>query len=313
MRYSNYIIIRFKHGFALDGNLIGKSIRFNSRNYEFRLMLPKLDDDGFLKNPLSFHITGFDFGKHEWGNCSRSCTSDGKILELKPTVHAVGLYLTSNELISTSVITDIRHKVEKCLDMIYFIKTGALRAENLSATSLISDFVYASYDEIKQSFIPTFECSISLELSPTPRITLKDLIFIIKNIDKDISIQYELLNNAIKHQFLHQYRDCVLTSATIIEITLKRELIKYLKTQINSTRVIDDLIKEISGFSKIIEKLKKYGVQYDSKICNIIKDATISCRNKIIHSGDNATREQAVAAVKHAREILEFYHVDYFE
>lgn len=313
MRYSNYIIVRFKHGFALDGYLIGKSIKFNSGNCGFRLMLPKLDDDGFLKNPLPFHTTGFDFDEHGWGNCSRTCTSDGKIIELKPTVHAVGLYLYSNELICTSVITDIRHKIEKCLDIIYFIKPGALRTENLSITSLISDFVSASYDEIKQSFKPTFECSLSIELYPTPRITLKDLILIIKNIDKDISIQYELLSNAIKHQIMHQYRDCVLTSATIIEITLKRELIKYLKTQITSTRVIDDLVKEITGFSKIIEKLKKYGVRYDSKICNIIKDSTILCRNKIIHSGENATREQAVTAVQHAHEILEFYHVDYFE
>lgn len=276
-------------------------------------MLPKLDDEGFLINPLPFHITGFDFGDHEWGNCSRSCTSDGKIIELKPTVHAVGLYLISNEKINTSVLIDIRHKVEKCLNMIYFIKTGALRNVNLSANSLISDFVCANYDEIKQSFKPTFECSICLELFPTPRITLKDLTFIIRNIDKNISIQYELLNNAIKQNFLHQYRDCVLTCATIIEITLKRELIKYLKTQIISTNVIDDLVKEISGFSKIIEKLKKYGLEYDSKICNIIKESTISCRNKIIHSGAAATKEQADAAVNHAREILKFYNVDYFE
>ena len=89
---------------------------------------------------------------------------------------------------------------------------------------------------------------------------------------------------------------------------MKRSLIQSISLNVYNQNLVDKLIKDANGYSKINEYLKMF-----SLVPPIDAKSVFKIRNRIIHGGYSSNEEDALISLKVAKGMITNYNVPLFE
>lgn len=146
---------------------------------------------------------------------------------------------------------------------------------------------------------------------PSEEVSIEEFFKIYRNINRLISLQHSLLADTERCLARGEYREVVLNCATIIEKTLKEEIISYLDKEQTGENIKKQILKHANGYNKTRKLLEDFKITIDIDY-NIISTGTIDIRNKVIHGGYFPTREEVVQAIKDAKLVIREHNVQIF-
>lgn len=311
MDYKYYCICEFRHGVYVSSRLLGKKIPIKINNIEGYILMPKLQVGGStIPSLINPHYVGADI--NSWGSISIS--GKGANMIIHPCVKAVMCVLStaldSNQ--SLSFKQQLENYISKFIKCIAGINPELIEWSSRNEESFVDPIsLWANCGE-DSKWIPTISASISLRLQYN-ELEFPCIKNILRNIQASISLQYELLINIKKDILNHKYREAILFSATIIEKTLRDEVIDYLVQSRTEEMITKYVISNIDGFQKIRKAIDDLGISSDKTRLNQIAKGSICIRNKVIHGGYHPSQEEALKAYEDARYIIDYYKVKLFE
>ena len=309
--YNFYCRCPLKHQISMDKCFIGKRIPILLLGkYNGVILFPesgKGDKDDFLFEPS---IKGVN-SSQECGICSHTWSTEaGKVLFPHFSSICFLFYIKDIDAnkIALQVIEELERLTSKFVKCISLIRPNAIRwslareEEYVEAISIAYRHRILNQEEWTQLI-----CLDPYGATTSEFLTIEEFWGIFKNISKEISLQYELLADIFQCQIRYEYREVILNCATIIEVTLKEQIDKYL----DKLRTTEDdkkyILKSIDGFNKILKATREYGISDDN--CDTIKQGTIKIRNKVIHGRYFPTKEEVEQAIEDAKQILRQYKV----
>lgn len=137
-----------------------------------------------------------------------------------------------------------------------------------------------------------------------------DIQYALDNINKDIKLQYLLLTSSYTFYYKSDFRNCVLSCATIIEICLAEFILKELKKNnigIEQDTAIQELIiKNCNGLIGLYKFLNKLNEIYLEKLSKTsLQNKICEIRNKTIHKGYVPNANESMDAIKICEYFLE--------
>lgn len=124
-------------------------------------------------------------------------------------------------------------------------------------------------------------------------------------------MQHTLLADTARCLVRGEYREVVLNCATIIEKTLKDDLISHLDKEQTGEDAKNRILKQTNGFNKTLKKLIKLELTKDLDY-ESISIGTIELRNRVIHGGYFPTTEETDQAIKDAKLVIQEHNVPIF-
>lgn len=173
-------------------------------------------------------------------------------------------------------------------------------------------------DEIDESdrFIKSFDKvggQIEINLTSiiyedTHYVSLSEFQFAISNLKNDLTIQYDLLSKAYRYSAIRDYRNALLSYATIIDCTLKQALYQAFNNS-KFEKEAKNAISKANGYKSFQELMALLKVPiYRNKAI----DSLMSLRNKVIHEGVKVSFNDIKDCRPVILEMLDFYKVQFF-
>ena len=314
-----YCPCNLKHQISIDACLVGRKfpIRILGK-YDGFVLFPifvKDEEDGFkLTNPRIDGVTGdYECTVYDCGSYFKSHNRERKEF-LHPRINylfftlEVGTSIDDDYSIRNSILEEIQQFVSK------FIKCISLIHEESITWSFTKD-IYV--DPINFSLIRNSvsgkACPL-IEIAPfsfkSHELSVKEFFYIYKNITKELSLQHELLADVERAFVRCEHREVILNCATIIEKTLRDQVIEYLEQKQTDDKIIFHIRKTLDGFSKIKKAMRNLSLPLNG--INEIESGTINLRNRIIHGGYIPNKEEAEKAIVDAKDIIKQYNVSLF-
>lgn len=319
---------QFRHGIYIDEGLLGKSIpislHLDGKVFRGKILFPglKRTDIGDsislydIISPTSFQKFGYS-AIDNWGEVRIQCKDKDKdITDILPSINGIAFIIEcSNNDFTDKIETLLESYVSKFCSELMFLHPDAFVEEFdiRGDYAVISGWAIAGKNGIK----PSATIQINLRSSTSENIQKMkvghtELLSVLRDLDKDIKLQYELLSDLIRSKKEHNYRSAVLFGAMIIEVTLKDVISQYLNDVGCDEKVKHIIEKKMrNGFSSLIDIVKELGI--DSPIHQKCKSLTIDVRNRIMHGGYMPTNEDSNNSEINARSILLHYCVPFFE
>ena len=143
------------------------------------------------------------------------------------------------------------------------------------------------------------------------RLSASDILKAIKNVNKAVSVPYDMLGNAQMNMSRHDTRAAVLNCATAIEVMLKKRIIAYFDSNAVPTCLKDHVLKKADGYRKLKDLCKSLSISL-AGMPNVQVDV-MEIRHRVIHGGRIPTFEEANTALECTRKTLAVMKEPMFE
>ena len=306
-----------KHGINIDERFLGKRIPINILEHSGFVLfpIPKCNEEyGFeLINPNIDNI----IGEYICGDYSQSLRPSTKAI-LHPRITKVYLTLKIDEDLkdeykfSQRVTQEIERLANKFIKCISIIHPSAVRWSYSKEAAYIEPIDRFSLINTVTNEDEGLAASLYFRFTnPSEEVSIEEFFKIYRNINRIISFQHSLLADTERCLARGEYREVVLNCATIIEKTLKEEIISYLDKEQTGENIKKQILKHANGYNKTRKLLEDFKITIDIDY-NKISTGTIDIRNKVIHGGYFPTREEVVQAIKDAKLVIREHNVQIF-
>lgn len=313
--FTQAFFVNLSDMFAIEGRLLGKRIRIRpSDEYVLTIVIPSIvrkSDILDLRIPGALYKYGTD--ESEWGRLNGHPIID-KVFDEIDRVDAwissviVECFAEKKDIVPS--VSEIESMGNNLVHALQIINPDAVRmySDNHSTDlCVVSSEVSLGADGKPQ---PAIHATISFD-HRKGKVSLADLKHAIMNMNKPISIPYEMLNHARVNLSRHDNRSAVLHCATAIEVALKKLIIAYLDTKVTDGPLKDYVLKQADGYSKLVELCKKCSISL-AGLPNV-KETVVDIRNRVIHGGYVPTRQEAKVAYDNTRQALTVLQTPMFE
>ena len=313
MEYKYYSICEFRHGVYVSSRLLGKKIPIKIDDVEGYILMPKLHAYNTASIPSLINPYYKDADIDSWGSVTLS--GWGRDMIVHPCIKAVMCVLLTDlhDNQSSYFNQQIENYISKFIKCIAGINPELIEWSSRNEESFVAPIsLWANCGEDSE-WIPTISIpfrSLRFQYNELEFPCIKDIL---RNIEAPISLQCELLINVKKCILDHKYRETILFSATIIEKTLRDEVVDYLVQNKTEKIITKYIISNIDGFQKIRKAIDDLGISSDKTRLNQIAKGSIYIRNRVIHGGYHPLKEEALKAYEDARYIIDYYKVNLFE
>ena len=315
MKDYNFICnCNLKHKVSIDEVLLGKQIPLKIFNkYYGYVLFPVVDIDNNCMNLLDPPIEGQNI-RNKRGDYSYTFTPSGQKV-LYPTITGICFAINLCEDVDDSkivecVIKEIEKYTSKFIKCIGVLHQSIIKWSYSNEDGYVEPIMSYEYRGIKnKKWKPLISVNILLNINPI-QLSTSDFWNIYRGLDKNITLQNELLSDVYRCIKRNEYREAVLNCAIIIEKTLKEQISLYLDKENVSVNIKKYILKQVDGFRKIVGVIKDFEIP----MCNSKNsyDGTMGVRNRIIHGGYIPTKEEVEQAIIDAKSVMEFYKVQFF-
>lgn len=315
-KYLLCIPCNLKHELKVSEVFIGKRFPLSVLGFKGFVAFPLIDnDDKYGFKLLSPQIQGLH-KRDTCGNYSQTLLPNGTV-QYHPRIARVYFVLNierniqeDNEIIR-QIIEMLETITSKCIKCISLIHPSAVHWSYTKEEGYIDSIKTYVLLDTTTKIDHGIAGSISINFTvPKEEVTLKEFLYVYRNITKNISLQYELISDVYRCVKRNEYREVILNCATIIEKTFKEQIKAYLNKENTSDIIKEHILKTADGFGKILKVMNKFGIP--SYFCAQIKKSTIDIRNKVIHGGYFPSKEEVDQAIKDAILIVNQYNVPIF-
>lgn len=136
----------------------------------------------------------------------------------------------------------------------------------------------------------------------------QQLMVAFNNLHRDVSVPYSLYESARSFLDVMDYRNCILSLATMVEVVYKQQMDKYFKENNVPVELGEYLKKNTDGLPKYQQLFKKLGIDYHYK--NI--QEVMKIRNHIIHANYIPKGRDAFDAYGAGDRFLKEYRIPMF-
>ncbi len=314
MRKCNFICkCNFKHDVYINEIFIGKRIPIKLLGkYKGEILFPILGQTADRVKLLSPQIDKL-IPQTECGMVTKFIYAGREIwhLQINALYFCVNL---SEDIKDTGRIDCITNEIERYVNN--YIKCISLIHPSAICWSYINEEnnIETIQSYFKKESLERDWCGcVSIDVkanSPTVELSNKEFWYIYKNITQDLTIQYELMSNVNRCYVRNEYREVILNCATIIEITLKKQISEYLDKICTVENVKKYILYSANAYDKIVNVMKNISIQVDC--CKRVKESTIDIRNMVIHAGYFPKKIEAEKAIEDAKLIMKQYNVPLF-
>lgn len=306
-----------KHGLYIDESFLGK-----------RIPVKILEHPGFVLFPIpqcneenAFELIAPNLdniiGEYNCGDYSQSLRLGGKPT-LRPRITKVFFTLNIDEdfdddyKFGQTITQEIERIASKFIKCISIIHPSAVRWSYSKEEAYIEPIERFSLVNTVTDKDEGLIGSIKFHITrPNEQVTTEEFFYIYRNINREISLQHTLLADTARCLVRGEYREVVLNCATIIEKTLKDDLISHLDKEQTGEDAKNRILKQTNGFNKILKKLIKLELTKDLDY-ESISIGTIELRNRVIHGGYFPTTEETDLAIKDAKLVIQEHNVPIF-
>ncbi len=303
--------IELRNRYAIDARLLGHSIRIDVLEFGcLRIILPSLvlKKDRFeLEIPRA--LEKYDSDLDNWGSV-KSFTSSGDldIMNVWISAFIVECYSDdSNSLPNSDLMQD---KVRKVIHALQIINPDAIRSLSDDCSDDLCEVTMSVFKPMLGK--PRNELRLSSNFDTRiEKISLADIKTALQNVNKTVSVPYEMLNYARINIDNRDTRAAVLNCATSIEVMLKRMIGAYFEENSTLQSLSDYVLRQTDGFDKLVGLCKVLSISVEG-ISNV-KKTVIDIRNRVIHGGYIPSKEESRKAYEDTRNALNVMKEPIFE
>lgn len=301
-----YVVIEFGNPHFIDPCLIGKRIPFSfedanisPQKLKCTILFPLRNKN--CESMLERPINNLGVIPNSWGKVEYFEPND------IPSVNAVVVAVESENKVDLGCVKNSFFiYATKILKILRFIYPNSVTRYK---TKKIINNIILQTSHNGRSCITGLEISMNIiSDAPSRWIEFKGISLALKNLNKVPSLPLELYENALDYNSEGDYRTCVLNCAILIEMLMKRSLIRNINQLVHHQKLADKIIKEANGYDKIRKYLKEL-----SLLPEICIEEVFNIRNRIMHTGYVPDKAEAFKALKISKDIISFYHVPLFE
>lgn len=136
----------------------------------------------------------------------------------------------------------------------------------------------------------------------------RQLMVAFNNLHNDISVPYSIIESARSFLDVMDYRNCILSLATMVEVVYKQKMDEYFKENNVPVELCEYLKKNTDGLPKYQQLFKKLGIDYHYKSI----EEVMKIRNHIIHANHVPKGRDAFDAYKAGDRFLNEYRIPMF-
>jgi HEPN domain-containing protein len=313
--FTHAFFVNLSDMFAVEGRLLGKRIRIHSSDeYVLTIVIPSLVRKGDI---LDLCIPGalykYRTNREEWGRLNRHPIID-KVFDEIDKVDA---------WISSVIVDCFGEKKDVAPSSSEIESMGnnlvhALQIINPDAVRMYSDNHYSNLCEVSTEvglgddgrIQPAFYITSSFD-DREGQVTFADFKQAIRNVNKSVSVPYEMLDNARVNLSRRDTRSAVLHCATAIEVALKKLTVSYLDVTVTDNSLKEYILRQADGYSRLVDLCKRCSVSLEG-LPNV-KETVVDIRNRVIHGGYIPTRQEATKAYEDTRQALAVLKTPMFE
>ena len=308
--YKSAYIVEFADRYAINGNLLGKNIVIcESDDMKVSISFPSIikEKDGYLDLGMPNLYDSYGIGLNYWGKINGYEEIDNPS-SIDAWISAISVECFSSKPFNDSSI--IQGYGKKLIHALQIINPSAIRILNDDQPNIICKVALSAC--IGESGMPksgiTHSCVIDDSFG---QISISDIKLGIMNMSKNISVPYELLDNARINLSHHDTRATVLNSATAIEIVLKAVITKHLDNSKVPFQIKKLVLDKADGYSNLVDLCKKFSLPYKGE--HNLQKTVIGIRNRVIHGGYTPEYQEALTAYNDTRSTLIALDIPMFE
>lgn len=297
--------------FAIEGRMLGKRISFRpSDECVLTIVIPTIVRKGDLLTmsvPDALDKYGIDCDN--WGMWNRY-TPNNDVKTFVACVSSIIVEIAGNNMDAMPTSSEIHSKGNDVIHALQIINPDAVRMySNKTSVDLceISAEVVVGADGKAQ---PEIHVPFSID-KKEGRLTFVNVKHAIKNVNKPVTMPYEMLNHARVNLSRYDTRSAVLHCATAIEVVFKKLVITRLDAIVADESLKEFVLKQADGYTKLVELCKKCSISL-AGLPNV-KETVINVRNRVIHGGYVPTRQEAKVAYDNTRQTLSVLKTPMFE
>lgn len=313
--FTHAFFVNLSDMFAIEGRLLGKRIRIHlSDEYVLTIVIPALVRKGDILDlciPGAFYK--YRTNQEEWGRLNRHPIIDkvfDEIDRVDAWISAVIVECRGEKKDAAPSVSDIESMGNNLVHALQIVNPDAVRmcSDNHSRDLCEVSTEVSLGDDGR--FQPAFYFTSSFD-DRKGQVSFADFKLAIRNVNKTVSMPYEMLDNARVNLSRHDTRSAVLHCATAIEIALKKLTVSYLDVTVTDNSLKEYILKQADGYSKLVDLCKRCSVSLE-RLPNV-KEAVMDVRNRVIHGGYVPTREEANKAYENTRQALAVLKTPMFE
>lgn len=308
--FKSAYIVEFADRYAIDGYLLGKNIVISeSDDMTVSISFPSIikDKDGYMDLRMPKLYDSYGIGLDCWGKINGYEDID-KPSSIDAWISAVSVECFSSKPFDDSV--GIQRFGRKFLHALQIINPSSIRILNDDQPNVICKVALSAYtgESGKPKLGLTHTSVIDDSIG---QLSISDINLGIMNLSKNISVPFELLDNARINLSHHDTRATVLNSATAIEIVLKTIITKYLDKINVPGPIKKHVLNKVDGYSNLVDLCKKFSLPYKGE--HNLQKTVIDIRNRVIHGGYVPEYKEASRAYNETRSTLMALDIPMFE
>lgn len=313
--FTHAFFVNLSDMFAVEGRLLGKRIRIHSSDeYVLTIVIPSLVRKGDI---LDLCIPGalykYRTNQEEWGRLNRHPIIDkvfDEIDRVDAWISTVIVECFGEKLDVVSSASDIESMGNNLVHALQIINPDAVRMySDHHCTSLCEVSTEVSLGDDGR-FQPAFYFTSSFD-DREGQVSFADLKQAIRNVNKSVSVPYEMLDNARVNLSRRDTRSAVLHCATAIEVALKKLTVSYLDVTVTDNSLKEYILRQADGYSRLVDLCKRCSISLEG--LPDVKETVMDIRNRVIHGGYVPTREGANTAYENTRQALSVLKTPMFE
>ena len=308
---SRAFIVDLAERYAIEGRLLGKHLQMRpSENYVLEVVFPALVNKcQFVELGMPGLFDKYGIDEDNWGKVN-SYTAIDNFAKADVWISSVLVVCHSNEICKLPSSSLIQNQSKRVLHNIQVINPDSIRMSSDNQKNVLCRIEAAvSYEVGKR---PQAEISFeSLIDDREGQLSFSDIKQGIQKINDEVSLPYEMLDNARISLFRHDRRATILNCATAIEIMLKQKIDTYLETISVPCHLKQHVLKQADGFVKLKNCCKDLSIALTG-LPNVQK-FVVDIRNRVIHGGADPSCEEANKAYEITRSALKALRVPLFK
>lgn len=301
--------------FAIEGRLLGKRIRIHlSDEYVLTIVIPSLVRKGdILDLCIPCALYKYRTNREEWGRLNRHPIIDkvfDEIDRVDAWISTVIVECFGEKLDVVSSASDIESMGNNLVHALQIINPVAVRMySDHHCTSLCEVSTEVSLGDDGR-FQPAFYFTSSFD-DGEGQVSFAALKQAIRNVNKSVSVPYEMLDNARVNLSRSDTRSAVLHCATAIEVALKKLTVSYLDVTVTDNSLKEYILRQADGYSRLVDLCKRCSVSLEG--LPDVNETVLDVRNRVIHGGYVPTRGEANKAYENTRQVLSVLKTPMFE
>lgn len=303
-------ILELAERYAIDSNLIGRSISFRNENAAFTIRIPKLIIEknrvARLGIPNIMDELGVDV--EQWGKINGYKNFDN--LETIDVWVSAVLIECNTDNVSQDISSMVVNFAKKIVHALQVLNPEAIRIPTDDVPNVLCEIGVAVEFDSSGKHNPIMHIASRLDVRKG-RLSFGNLKNAIKNANKSLSAPYELLDNANNNLLRYDWRASVLNCATAIEVMMKKRIMDYFQGTEVPVNLQKHVLKQADGFSKLRDLCRALSIQLHNM--PNVQDEIMAIRHRVIHGGYEPTHKEAYGAYKCAQQTLKVLNVPIFE